>query len=103
MASDSLGNRVPDHYSQILQRNLPNKFAGLSSKVRSDTLRRKPRFSALQRWFLIENRTIIKEIMSIMAIYDSSRFLQITCKGAPLLLLLGEAPLIGRLRYVHSM
>ena len=40
----------------------------------------------------------IKETITILAIYDSIGFLQI--KGAPSL---GEAPLIGRLRYVHIM
>ena len=50
-------------------------------------------FSAFQWWFRIENRTIIKGTMSILAIYDSIGLLQ--TKGAPLL---GEAPLIGRLR-----
>ncbi len=52
-------------------RNLPNKGAGRSSKVRSDSVKKKLRFSAFQWWFRIENRTIIKEIMSILAIYDS--------------------------------
>ncbi len=74
-------------------RNLPNKGAGRSSMVRSDRLREKLRFSAFKRWFRIQNRTIIKETMSILAIYNSIGFLQ--TRGAPLL---GEAPLIGRLR-----
>ena len=51
-------------------RNLPNKGAGRSSKVGSDSVRKKLRFSAFQRWFRIENRTISKETMSILAIYD---------------------------------
>ncbi len=49
-------------------RNLPNKGAGRSSKVRSDRLRERLRFSAFQRWFRIENRTIIKETMPILVI-----------------------------------
>ncbi len=75
-----------------MYRNLPNKGAGRSDKVKSDGLGEKPRFSAFQRWFRIENRTIIKEIMSILAIYDNFGFLH--SRGAPLL---GEAPLIGRM------
>ncbi len=51
--------------------NLPNKGAGRSSKVGSDSVGKKLRFSAFQRWFRIENRTIIKETVSILAIYDS--------------------------------
>ena len=78
-------------------RNLPNEGTGRSSKVRSDKLSQKLRSSAFQRWFQIENRTIIKETMPILAIYDSIGFLK--TKGAPLL---GEAPLIGRLRYVKT-
>ncbi len=74
-------------------RNLPNKGAGRFDNVKSDGLGDKLRFSAFQRWFRIENRTIIKETMSILAIYDSIGFLQ--TKGAPLL---GEALLIGRIR-----
>ena len=45
--------------------NLPNKGARRSSKDRSDRLREKLRFSAFKLWFRIENRTIIKETMSI--------------------------------------
>ncbi len=66
-----------------------------SSKLRSDRLGEKLSFSAFQRWFRIENRTIIRETIPVLVIYDSNGFLQ--TKGAPLL---GEAPLIGRLRYV---
>ncbi len=73
-------------------RNLPNKGVGRSNKVKSDRLVKKLSFSAIQRWFRIENRTIIKETMPILAIYDSIGFLQ--TRGAPLL---GEAPLIGRI------
>ncbi len=58
----------------IYYRNLPNKDAEHSSKFRSDRLRRKLRFSAHQRWFQIENPTIIKETMSILARYDSNGF-----------------------------
>ncbi len=74
-------------------RNLLDKGARHSSKVRSDRLRRRLRFSAFQRWFRIENRTTIKETMWILAIYNRIWFLHI--KGAPSL---GEAPLSGRLR-----
>ncbi len=42
-----------------------------SRKVGSDCVRKKLMFPAFQRWFRIENRTIIKETMSILAIYDS--------------------------------
>ena len=38
-------------------------------------------FLAFQRWFRIENRTIIKETTSILAIYDGFGFLQ-TIGGA---------------------
>ena len=75
-------------------RILPNKGAGRSRKVRSDRLREKLTFLAFQRWFRIENRTVIKETRPNLGIYDSIGFLQ--TKRAPLL---GEAPLIGRLRY----
>ena len=78
----------------LTYRNLPNKGALRSSKVRSDRVGRKLRSPAFQRWFRIENWTIIKETMSILAICYSTGFLQ--TMGAPLL---GEAPLIGRLRY----
>ncbi len=82
------------HFSWISEyRNLPNKGAGRSSKVKSDRLGKKLRFSAFQRWFRIENRTTILKTMSILAFYDSIGFLQ--NRGAPLL---GEAPLIGRIR-----
>ena len=74
-------------------RNLPNNGAGRSSKVRSDSSSKKLRFLAFQWWFQIENRTIIKDTMLILAIYDRVGFLQ--TKGA---LLLGEAPLTGRLQ-----
>ncbi len=70
----------------VLYRKLPNNGAGRSRQVRSDRLREKLRFSAFQRWFRIENWTIIKETMPIGFLLT---------KGAPLL---GEAPLIGRLR-----
>ena len=75
-------------------RNLPNKGAERSDKVKSDGLGEKLRFSAFQRWFQIENLTIINETMSILTICDSIGFLQ--TRGAPLL---GEAPLIGRIWY----
>ncbi len=78
-------------------RNLPNKGAGRSSKVKSDILGKRLRSSAFQWWFRIENRTIIKETMPILAIFDSIGFLQ--TRGAPLL---GEAPLIGRIRYIKG-
>ncbi len=64
-----------------MYRNMPNKGAGCSNKVKSDGLYKKLRFSAFQRWFRIENRTIIKETMSILAIYDSIGFLQ--TRGRP--------------------
>ncbi len=69
--------------NSIMYRNLPNKGAGRSSKVKSDRFRKKPKFSAFQQWFRIENRSIIKETMSILAIYDSIRFLQ--TKGGALI------------------
>ncbi len=90
---------LQEHTTSVLcvkyYRNLPNMGAGRSYKVRSDRLRQKLMVLAFQRWFGIENRTIIKETTSILAIYDGFGFLQ--TMGAPLL---GEAPLIGRLRYV---
>ncbi len=52
--------------------NLSNKGAGGSSKVKFDRLGKKSRFSASQQWFPIKNWIIIKETMSILAIYDSN-------------------------------
>ncbi len=60
----------------MIYRNLPSKGAQRSSMVKSDGLGGKLRFSAFQQWVQIENRTIIKETMSVLAIYDSIRFLQ---------------------------
>ncbi len=51
-----------------MYRILPNKGAGRVSKVTPDTVERKPRFWAFQRWFRIENRTIIKENVFILDI-----------------------------------
>ena len=51
-------------------------------------------FWALQRWFRIENRSIIKEIKPILVPQDKIWSPQLW--GA---LLLGEAPIIGRIRY----
>ncbi len=45
----------------IVYRILPNKGAGRSNKTISNSLEGKLTFSAFQRWFRIENRTIIKE------------------------------------------
>ena len=67
--------------TKYLYRNLPNKGAGCSNKVRSDRLREKLRFPAFQWGFRIENRTIIKETMSILVIYDGFWSLQ-TIGGA---------------------
>ena len=68
-------------------RNLPNKGAGRSNMVRFDRLREKLRFSAFQWWF-----RILKKLCQFQP-FMYIGFLQ--TKGAPLL---GEAPLIGRLR-----
>ena len=59
---------------------LPNKGAGRSSKVKSDTcsVETKLTFQAFKWWFRIENRTIIKEIVLILVSYDSTGFLQTT-------------------------
>ncbi len=76
-------------------RILPNKGAGRVSKVTSGIGRRKLRFWAFQWWFWVENRTIIKETVCILDIYDKIGFIQ--TMGAPLL---GWAPLIGRIQYV---
>ncbi len=51
-------------------RILPNKATGRISKVASDIMGRKLRFWALQWWFRIENRTIIKDTAYILNIYD---------------------------------
>ncbi len=75
---------------------LPNKGAGRVSKVTFDIVGYKLRFQAFQWWFRIENRTIIKETMCILDIYGRIGLLQ--TMGAPLL---GRAPLIGRIRYLH--
>ncbi len=77
-----------------MYRILSNKGAGRFSKVTSDIVARKLGFWAFQRWFLIENRTIIKETVHGLDIYDRFGFPQ--TMGAPLL---GDAPLIGRIRY----
>ena len=55
---------------------LPNKGAGRVSKVRSGIGRKKLRFWAFQRWFQIENRTIIKVTACILDIYDKIGFIQ---------------------------
>ncbi len=52
------------------------------------------RFWAFQWWFWIANRSIIKEIKPILVSHDSIGSLKL--RGAPLL---GEAPIIGRIRY----
>ncbi len=74
---------------------LPIKSAGRVSKVTSDSMERKLRFWALQQWFRIANRTIIKETACILNIYDRISFLY--TMGAPIL---GRAPLIGRIWYL---
>ena len=76
-------------------RILPNKGAGRVSKATSNIMGRKLRFWAFQRWFRIENRTIIKETVYIFETSDRFGFPQ--TMGAPLL---GEASLIGRIRYM---
>ena len=73
-------NKIELLYKKMY-RNLPNKGAGHSSKVKSDTTEKKTRFPAFQWWFRIENWTIIKEFMSILAICDSIGFLQ--TRGRP--------------------
>ncbi len=67
--------------SLYMYRNLPNKGTGRYSKLRSDRLRRKLGFSAFQRWFRIENRTMIKENVGILAVYDSIGFLHLIRGG----------------------
>ena len=62
-------------------RILPNKGAGRVSKVTSDIVSKKLSFCAFQRWFRIENRTIIKETVRILVIYDRFAFPQ-TMEGA---------------------
>ncbi len=57
-------------------RILPNKGAGRFSKVPSDIVVRKLRFWAFQQWFRIENRTIIKETVCVLDIYDRFGFPQ---------------------------
>ncbi len=59
-------------------RILPNKDAGGSSKVTSDSLGTRLRFWACQCWFRIENWTIniIKETVLILVRYDRTGFLQ---------------------------
>ena len=51
---------------------MPNKGAGRDSNVESDIMKSKLRFQAFQRWFQIENRSIIKEIGPILVTLDSS-------------------------------
>ena len=52
-------------------RNLPNRGARRYSKFKSDTMDQKLRFWAVQRWFRIENRSIIKEIKPILVPQDN--------------------------------
>ncbi len=79
----------------MIYRILPNKGAGRSTKVTSIHIGTNVSLLAFQRWFRIENRTIIKETTVILLIFGNVVFLQ-TMGGAPLL---WGAPLIGRLRY----
>ena len=72
------------------------KYLGIVVLVQRNKVKHTPTFICLTR-APGENRTIVKETMSILAIYDNIGFLQ--TKGAPLL---GEAPLIGRLWYINS-
>ncbi len=51
---------------------LPNKGAGHSGKVASDSLKSMLGFQAFQRWFWIENRTIIKGNVLILVSYDKN-------------------------------
>ncbi len=68
-------------FRTYMYRILPNKGAGRSSKVISIHIGTKLSFLAFQRWFRIENRTIIKEIMVILVIFGNVVFLQ-TMGGA---------------------
>ena len=62
-------------------RILPNKGAWRSTNVISDSLDTKLKFQAFQRWFRIENRTIINEFVLILVSYDRTWSLQ-TVGGA---------------------
>ena len=59
----------------------PNKGAVLSSKFISDCPDRKLTFWAFQRWFRIDNRTIIKETESILISPNSIDLLQTIVPG----------------------
>ncbi len=78
----SSGNNSKGNYKwknvclQSFIHNLPNNGARCSSKVKYDGVGRKLKLSFPTVVFRIENRTIIKETMSILAIYDSIGFLQ---------------------------
>ena len=61
----------------------------------SDSSVLKLKFQAFQRWFRIENRTIIKKVMAILSIFGSC-WLSQTMGGA----FIRVAPLLGILRYV---
>ncbi len=52
-------------------RIVPNKGAGRSSKARPDVITLMLMFWAFQRWFQIENRTIIKDFGTILVIFVS--------------------------------
>ncbi len=60
------GNSGAKNEIQIYSyRNIPNKGAGAIAKVMSDSSGLQLRFLAFQRWFRIENQTIIKKVMAI--------------------------------------
>ncbi len=80
---------------KVAYRNLPNKGIGRSSKVISKNLGTKLTVLAFKRWFPIENRTNIKEIMVIFGDFWH-HCLSPNLGGRPYY---WRAPLIGRLRY----
>ncbi len=73
---------------------IPNKGAGALTSLNVIVTGLKLRFWAFQRWFRIENRTIIKGVMETFVIFGTLCFGQ-TMGGA----LIRVVPLLGIIRY----
>ena len=58
---------IPKSFSYC---NMPNKGTGHDSKVKSDVTEEKLSFWAFQRWFWIENRSIIMDSGAILVNVD---------------------------------
>ena len=99
MLSTSKQSKLKFLYITIRYRNLPNRGAGRDSKVKSDTMEYKLWFWAFQRWFRIENWSIIKGNTPILVPLYNIGSPKLWGGGAPLL---GVVPVIGRIRYVNE-